>query len=183
MKKTLIILPLLIVIQSANASLWDDTIDWLNSLWATNEVEVADTIDNSSEFTFELVDMDGVVHSQNETKGKYLIINFWATWCPPCLKEIPAFVEFYSKHSEMVKILGLNYEDMDYEAVNAFKERFNVNYPIVLFAGSNEAEYAKFGELMGMPTTLIYNPDGELIHTFIGEIGISELSQFIPLNT
>ena len=70
MKKTLIILPLLIVIQSANASLWDDTIDWLNSLWVINEVEVVDALDNSSEFTFELVDMDGVVHSQNETKGK-----------------------------------------------------------------------------------------------------------------
>jgi thiol-disulfide isomerase/thioredoxin len=176
-------LSLLLLSQTCNASLFDDFLDWLSPIWSTNSVEVLEPVEATAGLTFELVDMDGVVYNQDNTSGKYLIINFWATWCPPCLKEIPAFVNFYNQHSAKVEILGLNYEGMDIEAVNSFKKRFNVNYPIILFAGSNEQEYSKFGNLVGMPTTLIYNPDGELLHTFIGEIGIEELAQFIPLES
>ncbi|HIL21610.1 MAG TPA: TlpA family protein disulfide reductase [Candidatus Thioglobus sp.] len=183
MKKTLIILPLILLFQTCNASVFDDILDWLRPLlWTANETETAKPIEVPAELTFELVDMNGNVHTQNSARGKYLIINFWATWCPPCLKEIPAFVEFYNNHSDTVEILGLNYEGMDFESVNDFKERFSVNYPIILYAGNNEAEYSKFGDLVGMPTTLVYKPNGELLHTFIGEIGIEELAQFIPTN-
>jgi len=195
MKKTLIIpvrlskkftqlalvFALLLPFQTCNASIFDDLLNWLSPLWATSEIEVAEPIATTAKFSFELVDMDGNVHTENSAQDKYLIVNFWATWCPPCLKEIPAFVEFYNNHSDTVEILGLNYEGVDFEAVTNFKERFSVNYPIILFAGSNEVEYAKFGDLVGMPTTLIYDPSGELLHTFIGEIGIEELTQFIPL--
>lgn len=195
MKKTLIIptrlnkkivqlglaIVLLLPLQACNASVLDDIVEWLSPLWTTNEIEVAEPIDVPAELTFELVDMHGNIYTQNNTREKYLIINFWATWCPPCLKEIPAFVEFYSRHSDAVEILGLNYEGINFEAVNAFKERFGVNYPIILYAGNNETEYSKFGDLVGMPTTLVYSPRGELLHTFIGEIGIEELAQFIPL--
>ena len=175
------VLALLLPFQTCNASVLDDILEWLNPLWTGNEIEVVESIDTPTELTFELVDMKGKIYTQNDTRGKYLIVNFWATWCPPCLKEIPAFVEFYNKYSDTVEILGLNYEGMNIEAVNSFKERFGVTYPIILYAGSNEAEYSKFGELVGMPTTLVYNPNGELLHTFIGEIGIQELAQFIPL--
>jgi len=175
------VLPLILLFQTCNASVFDDFLDWLGPLWTTNEVEVIEPVGTPAKLAFELVDMNGTVYTQSDTAGKYLIINFWATWCPPCLKEIPAFVEFYNNYSEKVEILGLNYEGMDFEAVNTFKERFNVNYPIILYAGNNEVEYSKFGDLVGMPTTLIYNPKGELLHTFIGEIGIEELMQFIPL--
>ena len=183
MKKTLIILPLILLFQTCNASVFDDILDWLRPLWTENETEMAKPVDALAKLAFELVDMDGNVHTQNSFQDKYLIVNFWATWCPPCLKEIPAFVEFYNNHSDTVEILGLNYEGMDFEVVNDFKERFSVNYPIILYAGNNEAEYLKFGDLVGMPTTLIYNPNGKLLHTFIGEIGIEELAQFIPLGS
>jgi thiol-disulfide isomerase/thioredoxin len=183
MKKTLIILALLLPFQTCNASIFDDLLDWLSPLWTTSEIEVMEPINTQTELTFELVDMVGNVHTQNSARDKYLIVNFWATWCPPCLKEIPAFVEFYNNHSDAVEILGLNYEGVDFEAVNDFKERFSVNYPIILYAGSNEVEFSKFGDLVGMPTTLIYNPNGKLLHTFIGEIGIEELAQFIPLGS
>lgn len=183
MKKSLIILSLLLLSQTCSASFFDDLIDWLSPIWSTNELGVLEPVDTPAKLAFELVDMDGVVYNQDNTSGKYLVINFWATWCPPCLKEIPAFVEFYNQYSAKVEILGLNYEGMDIEAVNAFKKRFNVNYPIILFAGSNEQEYSKFGDLVGMPTTLIYDPNGILLHTFIGEIGLQELSQFIPLES
>lgn len=176
------VLTLTLIFQTCNASIIDDILEWFNPALAS-EQKVIEIVDEPKGVVFELVDMSGNIYTQNETKGKYLIVNFWATWCTPCLKEIPAFVKFYNDHSDKVEILGLNYEGMNVEAVNDFKDRFDVNYPIILYAGSNEAEYVKFGDLVGMPTTLIYDPDGELLHTFIGEIGIEELAQFIPLGS
>lgn len=175
-----LVLLLFLPVQTCNASVFDDILDYFKPLWTTNEVAVVEQIDVSPALAFKLIDINGNIHTQNDSNGKYLIINFWATWCTPCLKEIPAFVEFYANNSDSVEILGLNYEPVNIEAINAFSERFNIDYPIILYGGSNEAEYAKFGNLMGMPTTLIYSPDGELLHTFIGEIGIKELAKFIP---
>ncbi len=177
-----LIFSLLLPFQTGNASVFDDILEWISPSIEPKQ-EVIETVDEPRGLVFELVDMRGNIYTQNNTKGKYLIVNFWATWCSPCLKEIPAFVTFYNNHSDQVEILGLNYEGMNVEAVNEFKERFDVNYPIILYAGSNEDEYAKFGDLVGMPTTLVYDPNGELIHTFIGEIGIEELAQFIPLDS
>ena len=174
------VLTLLLPFQACKASVFGDILEWISPTIAS-EQEVIEIVDEPLGVVFELVDMSGNIYTQNKTKGKYLIVNFWATWCAPCLKEIPAFVEFYNNHSDKVEILGLNYEGMNVKAVNDFKERFDVNYPIILYAGSNEAEYTKFGDLVGMPTTIIYDPNGELLHTFIGEIGIEELAQFIPL--
>ena len=181
MKKTLIILSLILLFKTSSTSLFSDIIAGLKSLWTTQQ-----TTQNTQEITelaFELIDTEGNVYSQNTVKGKYLIINFWATWCSPCLKEIPVFIEFYKNNANKIEILGLNYESLDYAVINEFKERFKINYPVILYTGSNKAQYSNFGDLRGMPTTLIYNPDGKLVHTFIGAIGIKELMQFIALES
>ncbi|MEC7596518.1 MAG: TlpA disulfide reductase family protein [Pseudomonadota bacterium] len=131
------------------------------------------------EVTFTLTDTEGSVFTEKNTRGKYLVVNFWATWCTPCLKEIPAFVEFYNKNSNHVEILGLDYEPVNLPVINEFVERFSINYPIILYTDTNDSEYSKFGEIVGMPTTLIYSPDGELIRTFMGEVTIEDLKKYI----
>ena len=110
-----------------------------------------------------------------------LIVNFWATWCTPCLKEIPVFVEFYNQHADQVEILGLDYEPINLSAIYEFIEHFSINYPIILFDEKNESEYSKFGDIVGMPTTQIYDPKGELMQTFLGEINIEDLQKIIPI--
>jgi thiol-disulfide isomerase/thioredoxin len=131
------------------------------------------------ELSFSLTDTKGVIFTEKNTRGKYLVINFWATWCAPCLKEIPAFVKFYEENSDHVEILGLDFEPVDLEIINDYVERFSINYPIVLYNKDNDSEYSNFGEIVGMPTTQIYSPEGELLHTFMGEITIDDLSEFI----
>jgi thiol-disulfide isomerase/thioredoxin len=137
----------------------------------------------SQALTFELRDIKGNIFTEKNTKGKYLVINFWASWCTPCLKEIPAFVEFYKENSGYVEILGLDFEPVNVEVINEFVERFSINYPIILYSHINDTEFNKFGEIVGMPTTIIYSPEGELLQTFMGEITVEDLNKYIsPLN-
>ena len=83
-----------------------------------------------------------------------MVVNFWASWCTPCLKEIPAFVEFYKENSGHVEILGLDFEPVNLEVIDEFVERFSINYPIFLYIISMTLSITNFGEIVGMPTTL-----------------------------
>ena len=171
MKKILIILWLITPFHASQALSFNDIVDWAKPLMPWYE--------SVPELSFSLTDTKGVMFTEKNTRGKYLVINFWATWCTPCLKEIPAFVKFYEENSDHVEILGLDFEPVDLEIINDYVERFSINYPIVLYNKDNDSEYSNFGEIVGMPTTQIYSPEGELLHTFMGEITIDDLSKFI----
>ena len=171
MKKILIILWLITPFHASQALSFNDIVDWAKPLMPWYE--------SVPELSFSLTDTKGVIFTEKNTRGKYLVINFWATWCTPCLKEIPAFVKFYEENSDHVEILGLDFEPVDLEIINDYMGRFSINYPIVLYNEDNDSEYSNFGEIIGMPTTQIYSPEGELLHTFMGEITIDDLSEFI----
>ena len=171
MKKILIILWLITPFHASQALSFNDMVEWAKPLMPWYE--------SVPELSFSLTDTKGVIFTEKNTRGKYLVINFWATWCTPCLKEIPAFVKFYEENSDHVEILGLDFEPVDLEIINDYVERFSINYPIVLYNEDNDSEYSNFGEIIGMPTTQIYSPEGELLHTFMGEITIDDLSEFI----
>jgi len=175
MKKYFIILLLIAPFHTSQALSFSEMIDSVKQFMPWYEAV--------PEVTFTLTDTEGSVFTEKNTRGKYLVVNFWATWCTPCLKEIPAFVEFYNQNSNHVEILGLDYEPVNLPVINEFVERFSINYPIILYTDTNDSEYSKFGEIVGMPTTLIYSPDGELIRTFMGEVTIEDLDKYIsPIN-
>lgn len=168
MKKTFIILTLIL--------------PFLNTVQAfipSQESALFDKTKNIKMPEFSVVDMNGKTHNQDTTKGKYLVVNFWATWCPPCLKEIPAFVEFYEKHSNNVEILGMNYEGVDVNKITDFTDTYMVNYPIILADNKNQVAFTKFGEIVGMPTTYVYAPNGLLVDYFMGEVSIKTLEKSI----
>jgi thiol-disulfide isomerase/thioredoxin len=171
MKKILIILLVISPIHTSHALSFTDIINWAKPLMPWYEAQ--------PELAFELTDTNGNIYTEKNTRGKYLVVNFWATWCTPCLKEIPALVKFYNENSGHVEILGLDFEPVDLPVIDDFTERFSINYPLVLFDKNNETEFTNFGEIVGMPTTLIYSPEGELLQTFMGEITIEDLDKFI----
>ncbi len=171
MKKILIILWLITPFHASQALSFNDIVEWAKPLVPWYE--------SVPELSFSLTDTKGVMFTEKNTRGKYLVINFWATWCTPCLKEIPAFVKFYDENSYNVEILGLDFEPVDLVIINDYVERFSINYPIVLYDEDNDSEYSNFGEIVGMPTTQIYSPEGQLLHTFMGEITIDDLNKFI----
>jgi thiol-disulfide isomerase/thioredoxin len=171
MKKILIILWLITPFHASQALSFNDIVDWAKPLMPWHE--------SIPDLSFSLTDTKGNIFTEKNTRGKYLVVNFWATWCTPCLKEIPAFVKFYDENSDHVEILGLDFEPVDLVIINDYVERFSINYPIVLYDEDNDSEYSNFGEIVGMPTTQIYSPEGQLLHTFMGEITIDDLNKFI----
>ena len=171
MKKYLIILFLIAPFQATQALSFSEVIDSVKQLMPWHE--------SIPEVKFELTDTNGKIFTEKNTRGKYLVVNFWATWCTPCLKEIPAFVEFYKENSGHVEILGLDFEPVNLEVIDEFVERFSINYPIILYTSVNDSQFNNFGEIVGMPTTLIYSPEGELLQTFMGEITKEDLNKYI----
>ena len=171
MKKILIILSLFLPLTTTQAITIDEIVAKASTLWENEKAIKAPN--------FSLVDIEGNVHTDESTKGKYLIINFWATWCPPCLKEIPAFVEFYEQNSDRVEILGLDYEQADKKTILEFTDTVMVNYPIILFDDKNGSQFTNFGDVVGMPTTYIYDPEGRLVDFRMGEIDIETLEKSI----
>ncbi len=162
---------LFIILNIAQAININDIVRSTNDIWREEKkIKVPN---------FSLTDLDDNIYTNKSAQGKYLVINFWATWCPPCLKEIPTFVKFYEKNKDRILILGLNYEQADKIAIMEFTDTFMINYPIILFDDKNRTQFKKFSEIVGMPTTYIYEPNGNLVDYQIGEMNMEDLEKAI----
>ena len=120
----------------------------------------------ASSADFVLTDTNGRAHRLSDYRGKWLIVNFWATWCPPCLEEIPDLVALKESRKD-VQILGVAMEFQDSKQVLQFAEGMFVNYPIIL--GSNK-DADQVGSVPGLPTTFFFNPKGKLVKRQVGKI-------------
>ncbi len=126
---------------------------------------------------FSLADLDGKEHKLADEKGKWVIINYWATWCPPCVEEIPELIFFHDQHKEKDAIVwGVNFEDVPEKTVRNFLEDYMVSYPILL---AEPGRYSYFGPIRGLPTTYIISPEGKLVHTKVGKVSVEYLENMI----
>lgn len=112
--------------------------------------------------------LDGTALDFAQQRGRWLVLNFWATWCAPCVEEIPELEAFHRdpRHADVV-LVGVNFEPAAPEAVRAFLQRFDVSYPIAL-AGIKPVP--GLPRVKGLPTTLILDPRGELVRTYVGPL-------------
>jgi thiol-disulfide isomerase/thioredoxin len=124
---------------------------------------------------FSLTDTEGKGHRLADYRGKWLIVNFWATWCPPCLEEIPDLVALKESRKD-VEILGVAMEFQDAKQVIQFAEGMFVNYPIVL---GGDRETNQVGQVTGLPTTFIYDPRGNLVKRHVGKITRKQLERLL----
>ena len=110
---------------------------------------------------FTLKDMNGADVTLSDYEGKVVLLDFWATWCPPCKIEIPGFVELYDRYqSEGFVVLGVSVDD-PIDKLAAFAEEFNMNYPVLVGDGRDDIKEA-FGPLYGFPTTFVIGRDGKI---------------------
>ena len=112
-------------------------------------------------FTFQ--DIHGKPVTLSKYKGKVVLLDFWATWCPPCRKEIPGFIELYNTYkSRGLVVLGVSMDDPeDISDVKRFASQFKMNYPILLGFGRDDDLKPAFGELP-LPTSFVIARDGRI---------------------
>jgi thiol-disulfide isomerase/thioredoxin len=124
---------------------------------------------------FTLTDASGKSYRLSDYRGKWVIVNFWATWCPPCLEEIPDLVSI-SESRKDVQVFGIAMEFRDARQVLQFADGMFVNYPIVL---GDEKIAARIGRVSGLPTTFIYDPRGELATRHVGKLTRIQIERLI----
>jgi DsbE subfamily thiol:disulfide oxidoreductase len=109
-------------------------------------------------------DVGGKVTSMDELKGKVVLVNFWATWCPPCRAEIPALIELQEQHRDRLQIIGIS-EDDEIEDVHAFVKKTGINYPVVM---ATPELIAAYGGVAALPTTFLVDTEGRIVQRHLG---------------
>lgn len=127
--------------------------------------------------SFMLKDTDGKKHTLSQYKGKWVIVNYWATWCPPCLEEVPDLVALYdSRKNKDVMVIGVAFDYQSAKEVAEYVDDMLMSYPIVL---GDEEVTRQIGSAEVLPTSYIYNPRGELVKTKRGLVTKQYLEAFM----
>ena len=125
---------------------------------------------------FTVTDTGGKSHTLAGYKGKWVLVNYWATWCPPCLQEIPDLIALHENKKNNLVVIGVALDFRNAQQVTDFADGLMVNYPIVL---GNSQVVNQIGPVQGLPTTYLYNPDGKMVAQQVGAITRAAVESYI----
>jgi len=130
-----------------------------------------------AEAGFVVKDSAGKQHRLSDYKGKWVLVNYWATWCPPCLEEVPDLVTLYDqhKHKDLI-VIGIAFEYKSAKEVDKFADDMLMSYPIVL---GDAKVAAQIGSAEVLPTTYLYDPQGKLVKVKRGIVTRQYIEQII----
>jgi thiol-disulfide isomerase/thioredoxin len=126
--------------------------------------------------TLKVTTLDGKTFDLAAQRGKWVIVNYWATWCVPCIKEMPDISHFVATHKNVTAI-GLAYDDSDPADIKAFIAKHPVVYPIAQVTLDKPPK--DFDEPRGLPTTWLISPDGKVAKPFVGPVTAASLGAVI----
>ena len=129
---------------------------------------------------FQFQDTTGKIHKLEDYKGRWVLINFWATWCPPCLKEIPDLISLYESHKDKIMVIGVAMDSDDQQIVMDFVRRMSITYPTVL---GNREIASQVDDISLLPSTYFYDPDGKPAARQQGIISRENIEKFIELKS
>jgi len=138
----------------------------IGGLWSQVQAEPVD---------FTLKDLDGEPVSLSDFRGRWVVINFWASWCSPCVRELPELV-LYQQRNPDVQVIGINFEETSSDESRAFLAQFDMNFPNLKIA---KTPLVPFEPLEGLPTTAIVNPGGEMVERHMGPVTANHLQAII----
>ena len=125
---------------------------------------------------FTLPDIKGKSVSLSDFRGKWVIVNYWATWCPPCLEEIPDLVDLYDNNRDSLVVLGINHEEVNTEYLTEFVDSHMISYPVLR---SEPVPVTALGPILGLPTTYIISPAGESVARQEGPVTRDAIEKYI----
>ena len=134
---------------------------------------------------FTLTDIEGRTLSSSDWKGKVVLLNFWATWCPPCLAEIPDLIALQDKYRDRLVVIGISEDELPTDKVKQFTNDRKVNYPIVM---ETEEIRQLFTGIIALPTTFVLDHDGRISYKHVGLLnaqvteGVTRALAGMPLN-
>jgi len=136
--------------------------------WAEYETDIP--------IDFTLEQLGGGDVSLSNFRSEWVVVNYWATWCAPCRKEIPELSELHMDRKD-ITVLGLAYEELDDEDFFAFLEDFDVTYPILKVDVFEPPE--PFGAPKVLPTTIILDPQGKAVKGFLGPVTRQAIEDYV----
>lgn len=139
------------------------------------------TLQNAKAMDVEFVDFKGKTVKLSDFKGQWVVVNLWATWCPPCVVEMPELVFFHEKYKDKGAIvLGVNYENIPTDKIQTFADELMISFPLVRFKDIDlNKNVTPFGPLRGLPSTYMVAPNGEVVAGRAGMVDLKVLEEFI----
>lgn len=134
----------------------------------------SEEIEKVENFSFK--DIKGETHQFSKYHGKWVIVNYWGTYCPPCLEEIPDLINFSDRHKKDAVVLGLDAGGTNVADLNEFAAENMMEY---LIAPVQESTLTAFGMLTGIPTTYVVTPTGEVAAKVVGIINLKAVEQLM----
>mgnify|MGYP003453058436 CR=1 FL=1 len=124
---------------------------------------------------FELRDLAGTTRSLADWRGKVVLLNFWATWCPPCRREIPLFIDLQRRYEKQgLQIVGISVDDP--QAVTRYRQQMRINYPLLIADETTHDLMAAYGNRQGsLPYSVLIAADGRIAEVKIGAYHREEL--------
>ena len=145
-----------------------------------SDATLCDTNAKTANLNFILKDTNGEDFNLASQKGKVIVLDFWATWCPPCKVEIPWFVEFHSKYGPRgFSAIGVSVDD-SLAKLKPFAERYKMNYPVLVGDGRDDIKGpGAYSAGWGLPKTFVIGRDGKICKVHIGLSGKDKFEQEI----
>jgi peroxiredoxin len=126
---------------------------------------------------FELPGLDGKTYRLSDYRGKWVLVNYWATWCPPCREELPELEVFHANHKDKdAVVLGIAMERIKKDRLQKFVDDQFLSYPILMMKPAASTE---LGKVPGLPTSYLVDPQGELAARQVGPVTLDDLEAFI----
>ncbi|MGB1108933.1 MAG: TlpA disulfide reductase family protein [Gammaproteobacteria bacterium] len=129
---------------------------------------------------FSRTSLSGEEFRLSDHRGKWVVINFWATYCGPCLRELPMLARFHRTHKDKdAVVVGVNFEVIEEKALRAFVEKLDIPFPIVQVGDTPLIPFEPLER--GLPETFFVSPDGEYVDKHIGELSYQDILDFTGL--